>query len=168
MPMLIVVLALGDLAFPEYFAGFEAVTILGAFGVIFAFGIAFWYSRKHLQKISVEISNIRLVSNRIQAIAKFLLAILSVTVSLGQMEKTYSSLLSVCGGVLITVLSFGFYFMSNNCHFLLVIMGYKFYKFNLPVGVSDCILITRKEIRNQKEICSVRHFCGYLYIDGDD
>lgn len=27
MPMLIVVLALGDLAFPEYFAGFEAVTI---------------------------------------------------------------------------------------------------------------------------------------------
>lgn len=50
MPMLIVVLALGDLAFPEYFAGFEAVTILGAFGVIFAFGIAFWYSRKHLQK----------------------------------------------------------------------------------------------------------------------
>lgn len=161
-----------DIAFWKFYKDFYIWYLMIIFFsvlIIFLSLISFYHAKKHLQKISVNVTSIREISSRSQSILSL---ILFIAACIGSLLKTEiytdaGSLFFITSVGTLVVLEFK-NMLTSKCNVLLVLFGYNFYKVNLPVGISDCILITKKHLINQNEVQTVRHFWGYYYISGDD
>lgn len=154
--------------YKEFYVWYLMVMFFSVLIILLAL-ISFYHAKKHLQKISVKMTNIREISSRIQSILSLILFIIAC---IGALLKTNiytdaGSLLFITSAGTLALLEFK-NILTSRCNVLLVLLGYNFYKVNLSVGISDCILITKKHLINQNEVQTVRHFWGYYYISGDD
>jgi hypothetical protein len=122
------------------------------------FYISFVYAKRHIAPLSVIVEEISPADGWIwEFIASCLLPFASLVIA-----DFNLTIILIVALVAVLVLP---YVRSASPHPLLFVAGYHFYSIGIANGVNGYLLISRRKLRNKKQVQSVKRLFEYLLLD---